>query len=157
MAPLCQVSGHHDLLFRAAGAMILLGRLANEIHLAQGARATAWGPAAMLCGAAMWFWSCGRAPSTTHTMSESSSTRKKWTCLTCSQVSKLHPVVYHGCQCACEPTTALCAGHVCTLDSLKRNFFEPFVLTAEQKEEMCQVEFGHDEPGGKGGDSVQGL
>ena len=51
----------------------------------------------------------------------------------------------------------LCAGHVCTLDSLKKNFFEPFVLTAEQKEEMCKVEFSHDEPGGKGGDSVQGL
>lgn len=48
-------------------------------------------------------------------------------------------------------------GHVCTLDSLKQNFFQPFVLTAEQKEEMCRVEFGHDEPGGKGGDSVQGL
>ena len=52
---------------------------------------------------------------------------------------------------------ALCAGHVCTLDALKQNFFEPFVLTAEQKDEMCKVEFGHDEPGGKGGDSVQGL
>ena len=56
-----------------------------------------------------------------------------------------------------EPAVALCAGHVCTLDSLKQNFFEPFVLTAEQKEEMCKVEFGHDQPGGKGGDSVQGL
>ncbi len=69
----------------------------------------------------------------------------------------VYPVVYPGCQHASESAAALRAGHVCTLDSLKQNFFEPFVLTAEQKEEMCRVEFGHDEPGGKGGDSVQGL
>ena len=54
----------------------------------------------------------------------------------------VYPVVYPGCQHASESAAALRAGHVCTL---------------EQKEEMCRVEFGHDEPGGKGGDSVQGL
>ena len=69
----------------------------------------------------------------------------------------VYPVVYPGCQHASESAAALRAGHVCTLDSLKQNFFQPFVLTAEQKEEMCRVEFGYDEPGGKGGDSVQGL
>lgn len=69
-------------------------------------------------------------------------------CMTCERLSS---GLYMQFRCG------LIAGHVCTLEAFQDNYWKPFTVTEEERQEACTLTFEHEQPAGSGGDSLSGF
>lgn len=61
------------------------------------------------------------------------------------------------CSLRLESKACLAAGHVCTLEAFQDNYWKPFIVTEEERQEACTLTFEHEQPAGSGGDSLSGF